>query len=118
MQGSNLSTHVLFANDVLCFAWANKKLMEPIQAILDDFSAFIGLQFNDSKSFVVSSILGFQGSAFPLHYLGILIIGRGMKWADCQGLLGQLRTICFDGVVVPFHMPGRANWLIGHFQIV
>lgn len=101
--GASLALHILFADDMICISKVNKKSMETISSILKEFSAFFDLQLSDTKSIVVFSkscpnkhelfsMLGFPLGAFPLWYLGIPIVGRGLRWHAFQELLDQLRS--------------------------
>lgn len=78
--GTTLVSHLMFADDVLCFSRANKKSMVTIMAVLDEFSLFSGLKFNEMESSIafsescrnkkkeLRSILGFQMGSFPIRY--------------------------------------------------
>lgn len=85
--GAKSTTHLLFANDLLCFSKDNVKSLKAIKHVLTKFSIFYGLQISPSKSKIILSkscqykkqllqILGFEEGCLPFKYLGFPIVGR------------------------------------------
>lgn len=76
--------------DTLVFLKANKNLFETLKAVLRDFSAFGGLEFNPTKCCMIltsscvgvkdelGAIMGFQEGNLPLKYLEVPVIDRAL----------------------------------------
>lgn len=126
MDGVEYVSHLLSADDILCFSRANHKSFLTIKKTIHDFLEFSRLEMNHSKSsdiFFASSanreellgLLRILEGTLPLKYLGVPITSRELWKGDCEDLIGQLqgylthwenRSISYDGRVQ------LANWVL------
>lgn len=102
--GTQVESHLAFADDVTFFCRALTKSLTALKEILDEFQDFSGLKINVGKSSIILSkrvadnvemaaILGFQLKELPIKYLGTPVTGKQINYRDCDGLLAELRCI-------------------------
>lgn len=102
--GVQIESHLTFADDITFFCRASIKSLTSLREVLAEFEEFSGLRINAEKSSIIlskrvsdkaqtASILGFQLKELPIKYLGVPLIGKAIRFSDCDGLLAELRNI-------------------------
>lgn len=102
MGGATSRSHLLFTNDSLFFAKANKKSITTIKEDLQNFLDYLRLQVNPTKSYIIFlvlttsmfelvELLGFPVKILPFTHLGTPLIGRDICASDYHTLTYQLR---------------------------
>lgn len=95
--------HLLFADDLMLFAYADEYSPTLLKNKLDKFSSMSGLHINNSKSqiflanasigvqtFLLNS-LGFQKGRLPVKYLGVPLIASRLSIADCMPIIDKVK---------------------------
>ncbi|XP_059639491.1 uncharacterized protein LOC132281844 [Cornus florida] len=95
-------THLIFANDILVFSYAN---LDSVQTILEAFKlfcSFSGLQMNPSKCKAylsnvdsqskanILALLQFDVGSLPTTYLGLPLSATAIKARDCQTMVERI----------------------------
>lgn len=99
--GVAVESHLTFADDITFFCRASTKALTSLKEVLVEFESFSGLKINVGKSFVIFSkrvtdksqlaaILGFQLKELPIRYLGTPLMGKLIRYKDCDGMLAEL----------------------------
>lgn len=98
-----LTIFLIFADDLLCFCKANRRSFTAIKRILQNFASFSGLEPNNDKSAIfltisgvqdrdLVAILNFQIKKLLATHLGLPLVEREMRVADCAPLIDQLNN--------------------------
>lgn len=101
MGGVKLVSHLIFADDLLVFSKAKWRSLEAIKKVLQEFSNYLHLTPNPTKSAVIFSlscqddslkkILGYSIEGLPVKHLGVPLVGRELRTSDCIALTDQLK---------------------------
>lgn len=92
-------SYLLFANDVIVFGQANKKMMMAMRAALNTFTSYTRMAIKQWKTRIFllmncspqlknecEGILGISTMAFLIRYLGLPLALGKLKHTDCNGL--------------------------------
>lgn len=99
-----VESHLAYADNVLLFCRASQRLMLTLRRILDDFTAFSGLQINVAKCHITlsssatnkeefTSIIGLPVRGLSFSYLGVPLIGRSLTSSDCETIISSFQAI-------------------------
>lgn len=100
---AQLTSHIIFTDDFLCFCKANVRSIKAISEFIIEFSNFSDLLPNPSKSAIylswscgdaqdILSILNYLRIYLSIKHLGLLIMGRELRFMIHSNLIDQLSS--------------------------
>ncbi|XP_024014348.1 uncharacterized protein LOC112088307 [Eutrema salsugineum] len=116
-------THLCFADDLMVFVDGNKRSVEGVLEVFDDFAIHSGLHISLEKSTIymagienvekeaIIEQFPFESGNLPVRYLGLPLLTRRMTSADYLPLIEKIRSQITSWSARPLSFGGRLQLL-------
>ncbi|XP_059663367.1 uncharacterized protein LOC132309031 [Cornus florida] len=117
-----LVSHAFYADDLFIMVKANISTAKAIDGVFQKFHEVSGLGMNKQNSAVIFSksmrskrrllpVLQVKVESFPIKYLGIPLVNRGLRSSDCKGIFDKATTRLEHWNTINLSLAGRIELL-------